>query len=112
MRTPVRIQRKRTKGWRMPPNTVYVGRGTKWGNPFIQYNPVLAAMTFSSVIQASFKPKWWKYPTAEEIQRELCGKNLACWCPLEKATFATGWMPERSLGSCDSHTPIKIGDEE
>ena len=28
-----RIQRKRTKGWRMPENTVYVGRGSKWGNP-------------------------------------------------------------------------------
>ena len=27
---------------------------------------------------------------------------------VEKATFVTGWMPERSLGSCDSHTPIKI----
>lgn len=23
---PIRIQRKRTKGWRMPPGTVYVGR--------------------------------------------------------------------------------------
>jgi hypothetical protein len=23
---PKRIQRKRTKGWKMPPNTVYVGR--------------------------------------------------------------------------------------
>lgn len=32
---PVRIQRKRTKGWRMPENTVYVGRPSKWGNPFI-----------------------------------------------------------------------------
>lgn len=29
-----RVQRERTKGWRMPPNTVYVGRPTKWGNPF------------------------------------------------------------------------------
>ena len=29
-----RIQRKRTKGWRMPPNTVYVGGGSKWGNPY------------------------------------------------------------------------------
>ena len=29
-----RIQRKRTKGWEMPPNTVYVGRPSKWGNPF------------------------------------------------------------------------------
>jgi hypothetical protein len=31
---PQRIQRKRTKGWKMPPNTIYVGRPTKWGNPF------------------------------------------------------------------------------
>ena len=31
---PVRVQRKRTKGWTVPPNTIYVGRPTKWGNPF------------------------------------------------------------------------------
>jgi hypothetical protein len=30
----VRIQRKRVKGWRMPENCIYVGRGTIWGNPF------------------------------------------------------------------------------
>lgn len=34
MSAPIRIQRKRTKGSRMPENTVYVGRPTKWGNPF------------------------------------------------------------------------------
>lgn len=32
---PERVQRKRTKGWKMPPDTVYVGRPTKWGNPFV-----------------------------------------------------------------------------
>jgi hypothetical protein len=31
---PKRIQRKRIKGWRMPENAVYVGRPTRWGNPF------------------------------------------------------------------------------
>ena len=31
---PQRIQRQRAKGWRMPDNTVYVGRGSMWGNPF------------------------------------------------------------------------------
>lgn len=31
---PVRVQRKRTKGWVMPENTVYVGRGSAFGNPF------------------------------------------------------------------------------
>lgn len=30
-----RIQRKRSKGWKMPDNTIYVGRPTKWGNPFV-----------------------------------------------------------------------------
>ena len=32
--SPQRIQRKRTKGWRMPDGAVYVGRPTRWGNPF------------------------------------------------------------------------------
>lgn len=31
---PVRIQRRRTKGWRMPEGAVYVGRPSPWGNPF------------------------------------------------------------------------------
>ena len=31
---PRRIQRKRTKGWRMPKGAIYVGRPSKWGNPF------------------------------------------------------------------------------
>jgi|AntRauTorckE5430_2_1112549.scaffolds.fasta_scaffold06787_2 hypothetical protein len=31
---PVRVQRKRTKGWRKPDNTVNVCRPGKWGNPF------------------------------------------------------------------------------
>lgn len=31
---PQRIQRKRVKGWRMPPNTVSVTRPGKFGNPF------------------------------------------------------------------------------
>ena len=34
MSTPKRIQRKRTKGWRMPEGAVYVGRPSIWGNPF------------------------------------------------------------------------------
>ena len=32
--TPRRIQLRRTKGWRMPPNTVRVSRPSKWGNPY------------------------------------------------------------------------------
>ena len=34
MTAPVRIQRSRAKGWRMPEGAVYVGRPSRWGNPF------------------------------------------------------------------------------
>lgn len=34
-----RIQLRRTKGWRMPPNTVKVDRSTRWGNPWIVGRP-------------------------------------------------------------------------
>lgn len=34
MAEPIRVQRKRIAGWRMPPNTTYVGRPTTYGNPF------------------------------------------------------------------------------
>lgn len=33
-RAPRRIQRKRTKGWKMPADAVYVGRPSLWGNPY------------------------------------------------------------------------------
>lgn len=39
MTPPKRIQRQRTKGWRMPEGAVYVGRPTIFGNPF---RPVLS----------------------------------------------------------------------
>jgi hypothetical protein len=32
--TPERIQRQRAKGWRMPEGAVYVGRPSRWGNPW------------------------------------------------------------------------------
>ena len=36
---PERIQRKRTKGYRMPEGAIYVGRPTKWGNPWAITEP-------------------------------------------------------------------------
>ncbi|MEU8516367.1 DUF4326 domain-containing protein [Kitasatospora sp. NPDC048722] len=31
---PTRIQRRRIRGWRAPEGVVYVGRGSRWGNPW------------------------------------------------------------------------------
>ncbi len=99
---PKRIQRKRTKGWRMPPNTVYVGRGSKWGNQFFvdpehtldKHDPpkligaIFACRTAREAIrkyeQTNIDSKIRLYFSKENIKNELKGKNLACWCPLDR----------------------------
>lgn len=35
MSGPKRIQMRRSKGWRKPAGARYVGRPTRWGNPFV-----------------------------------------------------------------------------
>ena|ERR1035437_7044 len=80
-RTPKRIQRRRTKGWRMPEGAVYVGRPTKWGNPFTvdEYGREEAISIF-------------KYNLTDEQKQnarlELRGKDLACFCPLDQPCHA------------------------
>jgi hypothetical protein len=32
---PARLQRTRQKGWRLPDGAIYVGRPTRWGNPYV-----------------------------------------------------------------------------
>ena len=79
---PRRIQRRRTKGWRMPPNTVYVGRPTKWGNPYIIGTEITAE---EAVHCFRGDMNDWLRDIARE---ELRGKNLACWCPLDQPCHA------------------------
>lgn len=87
---PERIWRRRTPGWRMPPNTVYVGRKTKWGNPYRVGEYGLTRQTFNQLDYQHPTPencvKWFRTLQLEtpgrldEIRNELRGKNLACWC--------------------------------
>jgi len=106
---PVRIQRKRTKGWRMPDNTVVVDRSTGFGNPFPVEKGTSTTMGKTSDIWAvgTFEgPAMWFKETKSEAaslsvqafrawitqpaqanlldraRLHLRGKNLACWCPL------------------------------
>lgn len=90
--SPTRIQRKRTKGWRMPPNTVFVGRPTKWGNPFNWQNssePRYEAHAFAVELYRHFitNERGPSAPTDEDIA-SLRGKNLACWCSLDEHCHA------------------------
>lgn len=78
---PERIQRRRTKGWRMPPGAVYVGRPTKWGNPYSQMDlgHEDAVWNFRRWIEQSpMGPEF-----AAEARHELAGRDLACWCPAD-----------------------------
>lgn len=82
MSLPSRIQLRRTKGWRKPPNTVLVSRPTKWGNPFKVGDPGIET---NADAVARFQEVYWGDAMSgirQEIRRELRGKNLACWCKL------------------------------
>lgn len=84
---PERVQRKRTKGWKMPDNTVYVGRGSKWRNPY----PVSERITLDQALSGfdlAVRAGYDLVPGPEEIRNELAGKNLACWCPLDRPCHA------------------------
>ena len=85
---PVRVQRKRTKGWRMPENTVSVTRPGKWGNPYTiseMGSHEDAVCKFEEMLVEGFEDS---YPMEDEIIRELRGKNLACFCPLDQPCHA------------------------
>lgn len=85
---PLRIQRKRTKGWKLPGGAVIVTRPTKWGNPFAVGNSQFGVKTredavkcFREMLRES--PNFW-----DEVVRELKGKQLACWCSLSEVCHA------------------------
>ncbi len=87
---PRRIQLKRTKGWRIPENTIKVDRSTQWGNPFRvgeeHVHPVrklailiddkeCAVQTFRAYLSTTLGKQ-----LAAKARLELRGRNLACWC--------------------------------
>lgn len=110
--TPKRIQRQRTKGWRMPEGAIYVGRPGRWGNPFPVTDKVtleLSLELFRDLIRGFFSPTRLAHLTDAEFhviyeQKErwmrgagnarweaqtfLRGHNLACWCPLDRPCHA------------------------
>lgn len=108
---PDRIQRRRVKGWRMPDGAVYVGRGTRWGNPFavgyqcsfggamhLAVEDIFATLGSprgrARVPDAATATAWFRelmlaHPyMVERARRELRGKPLACWCRLDQPCHA------------------------
>jgi hypothetical protein len=83
---PIRIQRKRTKGFKLQdasPNglpVIYVGRPTKWGNPYKLSDGITLSDSiklYEIWITANITILPSKYNISE-----LTGHNLSCFCPI------------------------------
>jgi hypothetical protein len=100
-----RVQRTRARGRPgMPPGAVYVGRPTRWGNPFTTTSAIevgyardeAEARVFCVQCFAEWLTRrdqgWWDGPEADRRRDAILdslpmlrGKPLACWCPLDRA---------------------------
>ena len=92
---PRRIQRKRTKGWRKPPNTVCVDRSTRWGNRFrisprIETGHVVIPAIETAEQAVALYREWLLglLRINPGYLEPLRGKNLACWCPRDQPCHA------------------------
>ena len=107
--SPQRIQRQRTKGWTMPAGVLYVGRPSRWGNPFrpvvwgredsiaLYRNAVLGIWSPKILIARGIHDSLAQRTYADHLawsermgdhplhmaRAHLAGLDLACWCPLD-----------------------------
>lgn len=96
---PTRIQRSRKIGFRLPPNTICISRGTKFGNPFTvsEYGRGSAIANFKECLQYPhmvyyffeeleatvqyLRFKWM----SENIHLIRNADHIACFCGLDEA---------------------------
>lgn len=78
-----RFQLRRTAGWRKPSDGVVVARPSKWGNPYpvAEYGRTRAVQLYHAHL--ADRPE-----LVEMARRELAGRDLGCWCPLEAPCHA------------------------
>jgi len=102
----------RKAGWRKPEHVTYVGRPSRWGNPFVVsefgievavglyddmvrgfWNPGRVADLSDEVVTAIYETRsaWLarigRHPMDVAVS-ELAGRDLACWCPLSAPCHA------------------------
>jgi hypothetical protein len=65
----------RRVGRRAAPDRVYVGRPSKWGNPF-----VLGRDGSRDDVIAKYRAWIVRQPALMAALHELRGKDLVCWC--------------------------------
>jgi len=98
---PIRVQRKRVSGFKLPENTVCVDRTTKYGNPFIvgKHGTTEDCVRLFKHLAAGNLVFPQKGPIEIDKQKsyiahlknnldKLRGKNLACFCKESAACHA------------------------
>jgi hypothetical protein len=81
MIAPRRLQRSRRKGWRMPPDAIYVGRPGRHGNPFRAvrgYSPATVLSMFRRWLASDSERARALFASLAELR----GHDLVCWCRL------------------------------
>jgi hypothetical protein len=79
-----RRQRSRRKGAHLPPDTVVVTRPTKWGNPHpLSLGRAEAVRRYRDDLLAGRLGI-----SVDDVRRELRGRDLACYCPLDEPCHA------------------------
>ncbi len=66
-----------------PPDAVYIGRPSKWGNPYSHMDGTLAEFKVATREEAVAKYEAWLLQNAELMSAarvELAGKDLVCYC--------------------------------
>lgn len=62
---------------------VYIGRGSKWGNPFTHLHHLTYLIVVDSREEAISRYEEWFLSQPELVEaakKELAGKNLVCYC--------------------------------
>jgi len=112
---PIRVQRKRTKGWKAPlcgcgcgETARYVGRGSEWGNPWKvgaeldtttwTFDENADGMTTTAQCRqltitptpavALYRAATEEHDGAWEVEHYLQGHDLMCWCSLDQPCHA------------------------
>ena len=98
MSKPIRIQRKRTKGWRMPENTISVARPSPYGNqhhvgpcPTCHgvHGAEEAVRIYIEIMEVNYQRDLDEHTGfIKRFLEPLRGKNLACWCNLSEPCHA------------------------
>ena len=81
---PRRPQRSRRKGARLPEGAIVVTRPTKWGNPHpLELGRAEAVRRYRDDLLAGRLKV-----CVDDVKRELRGRDLACYCPLDEPCHA------------------------